>query len=348
MRLRSLLLALSAVATVLFWCALGTAAGPVSASGSAADTSWVWPLAPDKPRIRHITTIITPQDLGVKKGFFGKLWEFIAGKDASSRVIAPHGMAVESDGKLYVADWGGKCIHFFDLEKKKYDTYSRTRIGALASPIGAAVDGDGLLYVSDSALRRVFVFKGNRNTQVIGDDAAFGRPTGIAINKADKRLYVVDTTGHRVDVLSLDGKRLFSIGKRGTGEGEFNYPVHIALDRTGTLFVMDAMNFRVQSFSRDGKFLRQFGRAGTGISDFIKPKGIAVDSEGHVWVSDGARSSIQVFDQQGRLLLIFGKLGIAKGEFNTPSGLFFDSKDRLYVADTYNYRIQMFQYLHQQ
>lgn len=316
-----------------------------SASTTAPDKQWIWPLPPDKPRVQHIKTFITPQDLGVKKGFFAKLWEFIAGEDTADRIISPHGITADGKGKVYVADWGGGCIHFFDFEKKKYDKFSATKLGTLASPIGAALDGEGLLYITDSVLRRVFVFSGSKNTRIIGDETTFGRPTGIAVDAAEKRLYVVDTLGHRVDAFSLDGKKLFSFGRRGTGAGEFNYPTHIAVDRNGALYVMDTLNFRVQLFDKDGKHVSQFGGTGTGIKDFIKPKGIAVDSEGHIWVSDELRNTIQVFDRSGRLLLIFGKTGIGKAEFNMPAGLFIDSKDRLYVSDSYNYRVQMFQYI---
>lgn len=322
---------------------------PVQGAGTSPSktpaTPWIWPLPPDKPRVQHLRTIITPQDLGITKGIFAKLWEFIAGENTADRIISPHGVVADGNDKVYVADWGGRCIHFFDFRKKKYDKYGATRLGPFASPIGAALDGDGLLYVTDSVLRRVFVFSGSKNILVIGDRNSFQRPTGIAVNAAEKRLYVVDTLGHRVDAFSLDGKKQFSIGRRGTGPGEFNYPTHIALDRSGALYVMDTLNFRVQQLDRDGKFLSQFGGTGTGIADLIKPKGIAVDSEGHIWVSDELRNSIQVFDRQGRLLLIFGKTGIGKGEFSMPAGMFIDSKDHLFVADSYNYRVQMFQYI---
>lgn len=303
-----------------------------------------WPLPPDKPRVRYLKTFITPQDLGIKKGFWAKVWEFIAGEDTVDRILSPHGVVSDGDGKVYVVDWGAARIHFFDFGKKKYDQFGRTKTGSLASPIGAALDGDGRLYVTDSVLRRVFVFKGSKNVAVIGDDSLY-RPTGIAVNKRDKRLYVVDTQGHRVDVFGLDGTKLFSFGKQGTGQGEFNYPTHIALDAAGDVFVMDSLNFQVQIFGKDGAFRSRFGGTGTSIHDFMKPKGIAVDSEGHIWVSDSLRNSIQVFDRAGRLLLIFGRSGIGPGEFNVPEGLFIDANDRLLVADSYNYRVQQFQYL---
>ncbi len=313
---------------------------------SGKPTPWTWPLPPEKPRVQFIQTIITPQDLGVKKGFFAKLWEFIVGEDTANRIMSPHGVVADGEGKLYVADWGGKQIHFFDFRKKEYDVFFKTRLGPLESPIGLALDADGLLYVTDSVLRRIFVFNGTKNKKVLGDDSLL-RPTGIAINKKDKLLYVADTQGHRIDVFDLDGKKQFSFGRQGPREGEFNYPTHIAIDSAGDVYVMDSLNFRVQIFDKQGRFEKQFGGNGTGIDQFMKPKGIAVDSEGHIWVSDNLRNTIQVFDREGRFLLIFGKLGTDAGQFNIPAGLYIDSKDRLYVADSYNYRVQMYQYIKQ-
>ena len=326
-----------------FRCRVQTA---VSSPAVSATQPWVWPPAPEIPRVQHVKTFITPENLDIKKGFFAKVWDFVAGKDMVDRILAPQGVVSNGRGKVYVADWGGRVVHYFDFEKKRYDKFGKTREGYLASPVGIALDEDDFIYVSDSVKRRIFVFEGNKNKRVIGDDSLL-RPTGIAINKKEKLLYVVDTAGHRVDVFDLSGRKTGSFGKRGSREGEFNYPTHIAVDAAGAIYIMDSLNFRVQIFDKSGKFLSKFGGTGTGIHDFIKPKGIAVDSQGHVWVSDSMRNSIQVFDRDGKLLLIFGKMGIGPGEFNLPAGLFIDEKNKLYVADTYNYRVQTFQYLTQ-
>lgn len=320
-----------------------------SAAGSPSHSTaqaWFWPPAPEKPRVQHLKTFITPEDLDIKKGFFFKVWDFVAGKDTVDRIVSPHGVVSNGDGKVFVADWGAACVHYFDFEKKKYDRFSKTKEGNLVSPIGIALDGEGLVYVSDSVRRRVYVFDRTKNKQIIGDDG-LKRPTGIAVNPRERALYVVDTAGHRVDIFDLSGRRTGSFGSQGPGDGQFNYPTHIAVDGAGDVYVMDALNFRVQIFDKTGKFITKFGGTGTGIHDFIKPKGIAVDTEGHIWISDSMRNSIQVFDRQGNLLLIFGRIGINRGEFNIPAGLFMDAKNRLYVADSYNYRVQTFQYLTQ-
>lgn len=315
-----------------------------SSAGSPDAAPWVWPLSPEKPRIKYLMTFITPQDLGATKGFFARLWEFIAGEDTVDRIVSPHGVVSDGEGTVYVVDWGAGRIHYFNFKKKKYDQYGRTKLGNLVSPIGAALDADGLLYVSDSVLKRVFVFDGSKNKRVIGDDELL-RPTGVAVNKREKLLYVSDTLGHRIDVFDLAGKKVRTFGKRGGGDGEFNYPTHLAIDGNGDVYVMDTLNCRVQIFNKDGKFLAKFGSMGNAIGSFMKPKGIAVDSDGHIWVSDGLRNSIQVFDRSGKLLLIFGKKGIGRGEFDIPAGLYIDGRDQLFVGDSYNYRVQMFQYL---
>lgn len=344
MKTSSLLTVIAAL--LLAQCFSGcVTAAPDIPEKKSFDQSRVWPLPPETPRVRYLETFITPQDLGVTKGFFAKLWEFITGEDTVDRIISPHGLAADGEGKLYVADWGGARVHYMNFVKKDYDQFSKTKKGELVSPIGAAMDADGLAYISDSVLRRVFVFKGTKNKLVIGEDETLLRPTGLAINKKDKLLYVVDTLGNNVVVYDLAGAKISTFGKRGAGDGEFNYPTHIAVDAAGDVYIMDTLNFRVQIFDKNGKFLSKFGGNGTGLNEFVKPKGIAVDSEGHIWISDGLRNSIQVFSREGKLLLIFGRTGIGQGEFDVPAGLFIDSKDRLYVADSYNYRVQMFQYL---
>jgi sugar lactone lactonase YvrE len=329
-----------------FFSPVQPAFGIESAPSASIQSGWSWPLPPDPPRIRHELTLVAPQDLGVTKGFFARLWAFIAGDDSADRIVSPHSVVADGEGKVYITDWGIGRIHYFNIAKKEYEQFGRNSLGELVSPIGAALDGEGLLYVSDSIRRRVFVYRGTKNKRIIGDDELL-RPTGVAINKKEKTLYVVDTTGHRVDVFDLEGKRLESFGRQGGGDGEFNYPTHIALDAAGNVYVMDTMNFRVQIFDKTGRFLSKFGGNGSAIGAFMKPKGIAVDSEGHIWVSDGMRNSVQVFDREGRLLLIWGSKGIERGEFDVPAGLYFDSKDRLYVADSYNFRVQIFQYLKQ-
>jgi len=309
-----------------------------------------WPLPPDPPRIRYVSSFSEPKDLGRTKSFFRKAVEFLFGKEEEPHIIQPHGVFSDGRGKVYVTDTGLQVVHVFDFANKSYRQVFKLSRDRLRSPIGVAVDitasGEENLYVSDSELNRIFLYdpKG-KVIQEIGKEAEFKRVSGIALNPATHILYAVDTAGHKVMAFDHQGKKLFEFGKRGNGDGEFNFPTHISVDREGSLYVTDAMNFRIQVFDSEGRFKSKFGSLGNTLGSFSKPKGVTIDQHGHVYVVDGLYDTVQIFDQEGRLLLNFGSSGSKEGNFWLPAGIAADGQDRIYVADTYNQRVQVFQLL---
>jgi DNA-binding beta-propeller fold protein YncE len=204
------------------------------------------------------------------------------------------------------------------------------------------------IYVADSARRRIFVYDRDLNRRgvlgVVNNRPVFGRPTGIAV-APNGNLWIVDTPGCTVTEMSRDGAIVRVFGRRGSGEGEFNFPTDITVGRDGRLWVLDAMNARLQEFEADGRFVRQFGRRGNGTGDFDKPKGVALDSDGHVYVADAMHDVVQVFDQDGGLLLVFGGSGTGPGQLSLPAGVHMDQGNWLYVADGLNNRVQVFRYV---
>ena len=154
---------------------------------------------------------------------------------------------------------------------------------------------------------------------------------------------MTDTLRDKVFMLDMNGSVLQTIGKKGTGDGEFNVPTEI-LVRERNLFVVDAMNFRVQFLDRSGRFETSVGQIGDYSGSMFRPKGIALDSEDHLYVVDGLWGVVQVFDEQGTLLYYFGTRGTHNGEFQLPAGLFIDHDDRIFVVDSFNRRVQMYRY----
>jgi DNA-binding beta-propeller fold protein YncE len=258
-------------------------------------------------------------------------------------MIKPYGVTVDSAGRLIVVDTAFKRVHIFDIRNQKYQFINDVGSKRLVSPIAAAVDSQDNIYVTDSVVGKVFVY--NKSGDYLLSFDAGKRPTGIAINKETKRLYVVDTASHLVRILTLEGKELKSFGAHGHAQAQFNLPVDIFLDRSGDVYVTDTMNYRIKIFDPDGKFLTSFGTHGDGNGDFGRPKGVAVDGDGNIYVSDAIYDTVQIFDRKGRFLLNFGTLGNVRGAFWMPTGLFIDGGDRIYVADSYNSRVQIFEYL---
>ena len=331
-----------AAAALLLGSALAACAPPAQ---KVEDKSHlIWPAAPDAPRIVFVKEFSRPDDLGISRGLFQRLADALFGHD-ESRLVRPMAVVVAGD-IVYVADPGAKGVHRFDQKDGRYDLIYAKGGAALASPVGLALGEAGEVYVSDSALAAVFVIRpGAKEATQLSLGTALGQPTGIAFDAASGRLFVVDTSAHRVNVFRRDGSLESSIGQRGTAEGEFNYPTLIWRTPQGRLYVTDSLNFRIQSFDENGRFLAKFGGLGDGTGDLPRQKGVATDRYGHIYVVDSLFHAIQIFDDRGRYLLSLGGLGQERGEFRLPTGLFIGADDKIYVADSYNQRVQVLRYI---
>jgi DNA-binding beta-propeller fold protein YncE len=208
-------------------------------------------------------------------------------------------------------------------------------------------DAEGRIYVSDTSMDAVMVFTpARRFIKSIGTGGTLKQPVGLAVDDERKRLYVVDAHKHHVVVFDLEtGETIRTIGRRGRGEGSFNYPQRIALDPAGNLHIVDTMNGRVQIFDSEGRFLRAFGKLGDGPGNFARPKGIDIDSEGHIYVVDAAFNNVQIFDGEGRILLAFGQYGEGRGDMVLPAGLAIDGEDQIYVIDQWGARVNIYEFM---
>jgi len=311
----------------------------------------VWPLPPAEPRIRYIASYRGADDFKTKKP--SRWARLLLGPDEtanrpSEMLIKPYGLAVTPDGRLIVTDTAARRVFVFDLERRTVSFLGDAGAGKVIKPVGVAADGDGRVFVADATLKRVFAYDPSGSVVLaIGQEGEFASPAGLAVDRANHRLYVADTGAHHVRCYStVDGSLIRTIGARGTAPGSFNFPTNVFVDRRGRLYVTDTMNFRLQIFDPDGRFAGGFGTQGDVPGTLNRPKGVGVDSDGDIYVADTSFNNFQVFDGDGRLLLFVGSGGSAPGEFMLPAGLYVDARDRIYVADQGNSRVQVFQYLH--
>ncbi|HKF66121.1 MAG TPA: peptidyl-alpha-hydroxyglycine alpha-amidating lyase family protein, partial [Vicinamibacterales bacterium] len=168
----------------------------------------------------------------------------------SGMFISPHGIHVDRQGNIWLADGGVK-------NGKGNQVFKFSPDGKLLMTLGkAGVAGDG--------------------------PDAFNPPSDILV-APNGDIFVADghdaSTNARIVKFSRDGKFIKSWGKLGTGPGEFNCPHSLAMDSMGRLFVADRLNNRIQIFDQDGKFLaewRQFGR----------PSGVFIDRHDILYSAD--------------------------------------------------------------
>jgi DNA-binding beta-propeller fold protein YncE len=317
---------------------------PVAAS--AADL--VWPLPPDKPRIRFLGMYNNNFDIEPRKK---RSWvdKLVGNPDPNVLEIfeKPAGVAIDSRGRIIIASIQLGTVFVLDKDKNSILQIRGGRGIELMNPLGLAVDKNDNIFVSDPILRMVLKFDPQGNLlATIGQDPPLQNPVYLALDETRRRLFLVDSHLHQVLVYDLDTLKLITkVGKRGTKNGEFNYPVGVGVSRDGYFAVSDTGSCSVQIFSPDFKFVRRFGSQGTRPGDFVRPKGVAYDNEGHIYVVDAAFNNFQIFNSKGQVLMFIGGFGIKPGEFNLPNGISINAKDQIIVSDQLNSRVQIFQFL---
>lgn len=337
-------------AVAIGFAAIALSACPSGGGGDSRDFQTVWPAPPEEPRFFYERTLRASVDI-IEETASQRFQRMATGGSIGGEGISkPYGLAAY-DGKVYVGDSAGRQVHLFDLKNNQYKVIGTTGVGTLAKPLGIDVDGQGRLYVVDATSKRVVVYDADGNfLSAMGGKAVFERPTGIAVAKDGSRIFVVDTGGvssesHHVIVFNAEGEQINTIGKRGSGPGEFNLPLNARMSPDGTLYVVDGGNFRIQAFDQDGNYKSSIGSVGTRSGQFARPKGIAVDHDGVVYISDAAFGNVQLFTPEGELLMWVGDR-IAEpipGAFMLPSGVAIDPTDgRIYFADQYFRKVEVF------
>ena len=128
-------------------------------------------------------------------------------------------------------------------------------------------------------------------------------------------------------------------GGRGTGKGEFDFPVGIAVDRNGNFLIADTNNGRIEKFSPTGTFLDIIGIKGSGPGQLGAPNGIAVDHTGNIYVADAANHRVQKLSPDGKLIAEWKGPDVG---FYGPRRIAIGPDDSVYVVDQGRTRIVKF------
>jgi len=313
----------------------------------------LWPPEPEVPRYMYAGQLLGESNFRAPsaraaEGLMGVLRAIaglIVGEAKPLELARPQSGTVDPAGRIYVTDASRQAVFVFDPVAGKLDIWEKAEgLANFSTPVALAV-GKGLAYVTDADLGIVARLDASGTPQRALGRGLLKRPTGLALDAERGELYVSDTGAHDIKVLDLSGNLKRVLGRRGEGEGEFNYPTHLALAE-GELYVTDTMNSRIQVLDgASGSMRRSFGTRGLYVGNLVRPKGIALDSERNVYVVESYYDHLLVFDRHGRFLMGIGGLGAESGKFYLPAGVWTDHLNRVFVADMFNGRVVLFQHL---
>ena len=189
----------------------------------------------------------------------------------------PVGVAFDSKEYLYISEYGNHRVQKFDANFQYVLQFGDEGDGdgQLNHPMGIAAYKDKV-YVADSANSRIAVFYTNGKfcCNIIG--GCLRDPYDVAISEANDQMLVIDSTCC-VHLFTHDEANTYvhTFSSLGTGKGQLNHPLSLAVDSSGLVFVADTYNHRICIFNNAGRFVRSFGTCGNNEKQFNCPQGIA-------------------------------------------------------------------------
>lgn len=207
--------------------------------------------------------------------------------DRASSFLAPAGIALGPANEIYVSDAELGRIVRLDRDGNPLGSFGA---GVVQRPTGLVRDATHQrTYVVDSGTHDIKVFDDfGRHVTTLGrrgeEPGEFNGPTHVTLSR--DRLIVSDTLNARVQVLTLDGKPLQTIGRRGLFVGNLTRPKGVAVDGDGNIYVIESYFDHVLVFDAAGRFLLPISGGGADVGRFFLPAGVWTDSRDRVFVAD--------------------------------------------------------------
>jgi ribosomal protein S11 len=257
----------------------------------------------------------------------------------SAEVNEPSGVAVDSSGNIFIADWHNNRIREVVKVTGAISTVAGTGTGGYSGdggpatsaqvnyPNGVAVDGSDNVFIGDSS--------NNRVREVV-------KATGI----------ITTIAGTGTSGFSGDGGPATS--------AQVNYPNGVAVDDSGDVFITDTYNSRIREVVKaTGNIITVAGTGTPGFSGdggpatsarLYYPTGVAVDSSGNLYIADLYNNRIrEVVKATGAITTIAGNGGTTdsgdgglatSAGIASPQAVAVDGSGNVYIADFYTNRIR--------
>jgi sugar lactone lactonase YvrE len=257
----------------------------------------------------------------------------------------PNGIAVDTNGNLFIADT-------FNHRIRKVNAAT----GIISTVAGSGPTGDGM-----------GGFSGDNGPAT---SATLNNPIAVAVD-AGGNIFISDAGNRRIRKVSagtgfittVAGNGMFDsgdVGDNGPATAAQIAPLGFAVDAAGNLIIADVGNNRIRKVDAAAKIITTI--AGNGESGFggdgglataaslNAPNAVAVDAGGNIFITDSLNYRVRRVDAKTGTISTMGGNGLARipdenapataSALNYPRGVVFDAAGNLFIADTGNSRIR--------
>lgn len=293
-------------------------------------------------RIRQFNLSTGAESLTVFAGTGAETFDDADDTALTARLNAPRGLNQDKAGNIYFADSKNQVVREITPE------------GALVTLAGTGVTpgidmGDGALAV----------------------DAELSGPIDVAYDNTRKSLYILETSGARIRVITADGNINTYAGTgvpgqpSGSGGSATSQPVNnpqgMIIDSSGNLYIADSGNNLIREITTGGNWVTIAGSGNAGFSgdggpalsaSLRNPSGLALDSYGNIFIADTQNNVIREVGADGIISTIAGVAGSTTGgytgdgapatslELSGPTSVAIGPACSVLVADVGNERIR--------
>lgn len=251
-------------------------------------------------------------------------------------LVYPLGLAVDSDGKVYVLDGAANVVRRFDPCTQSFEVVpciagSGSEPRQVRQPQGIAISTRDDLYLVDSGNRRIQIFA----------------LKGLPLRDIWEPLRVI-RTGNDITV-----KRTTAVLGKVSDSGDCDNPLafpdgtwqpwDIALAGDGRAFVSDYANGLIHVLNGYGRWLKAFSGEDGGQPALVKPTRLALDRDCNLYVLQEGKDYVTVYDADGHWKSQLGSddaNGLA--DKFCPVEIAVDADGNIYISDKLGRCVRVF------
>ena len=180
-----------------------------------------------------------------------KLTNTAGGKGSIKGQLAyPHGLSVDSNGDVYIADSLNNRVSVFD---KQFQFQTFLGKGSLKYPHDVKLALDKVLVLDESPYCVHFFFRsGDLLTSCVsqgqGQECFVNSPFFFCLD-AEQNIIFSDRRRNSIKIVANSGELLHTIGRKGNEKGEFDKPYGISISNSGIIFILsENLNYSLQCF----------------------------------------------------------------------------------------------------